>query len=64
MKQLVKLMDDVNGEVLPPIKFFLKTYTKNLTSPYLEEYARQHGLRNIRHFSDDGYSGTNFVEVR
>lgn len=27
---------------------------------YLEEYARQHGLRNIRHFSDDGYSGTNF----
>lgn len=27
---------------------------------YLEEYARQHGMRNIRHFSDDGYSGTNF----
>ena len=27
---------------------------------YLEEYARQHGLRNIRHFSDDGYSGINF----
>ena len=25
---------------------------------YLEEYARQHGLRNIRHFYDDGYSGT------
>ena len=24
---------------------------------YLEEYARQHGLRNIRHFYDDGYSG-------
>ena len=24
---------------------------------YLEEYARQHGMRNIRHFSDDGYSG-------
>ena len=33
MKQLVKLMDDVNGEVLPPLKFFLKTYTKNLTNP-------------------------------
>lgn len=31
---------------------------------YLEEYARQKGLRNIRHFYDDGYSGTNFVEVR
>ena len=27
---------------------------------YLEEYARQHGLRNIRHYYDDGYSGTNF----
>lgn len=27
---------------------------------YLEEYARQKGLRNIRHFYDDGYSGTNF----
>lgn len=27
---------------------------------YLEEYARQHGLRNIRHFYDNGYSGTNF----
>ena len=23
---------------------------------YLEEYARQHGMRNIRHFSDDGYT--------
>ena len=23
---------------------------------YLEEYARQHGLRNIRHFWDDGYT--------
>lgn len=31
---------------------------------YLEEYAHQHGLRNSRHFYDDGYSGTNFVEVR
>ena len=28
---------------------------------YLEEYARQHGLRNIRHFYDDGYSGTNLI---
>ena len=27
---------------------------------YLEEYARQKGLRNIRHFYDDGYSCTNF----
>ena len=27
---------------------------------YLEEYANQAGFRNIRHFTDDGYSGTNF----
>ena len=27
---------------------------------YFEEYARQHGLRNIRHFYDDGYFDTNF----
>ena len=27
---------------------------------YLEEYARQKGMRNIRHFYDDGYSGINF----
>ena len=27
---------------------------------YLEEYAHQKGMRNIRHFCDDGYSGINF----
>ncbi|MCD8300568.1 MAG: recombinase family protein, partial [Clostridiales bacterium] len=27
---------------------------------YLEDYARQGGFRNIRHFTDDGYTGTNF----
>lgn len=27
---------------------------------YLEEYARQKGMRNIRHFYGDGYSGINF----
>lgn len=27
---------------------------------YLEDYARQHGFTNIRHYSDDGYTGTNF----
>ena len=26
----------------------------------LEAYATEHGLKNIRHFSDDGYSGTSF----
>lgn len=27
---------------------------------YLEKYARENGFTNIRHFTDDGYSGTNF----
>ena len=27
---------------------------------YLEDYARQHGFTSIRHYSDDGYTGTNF----
>lgn len=27
---------------------------------FLEDYARAKGFRNIRHFTDDGYSGTNF----
>ncbi|MDO4649812.1 MAG: recombinase family protein, partial [Eubacteriales bacterium] len=27
---------------------------------YLEEYAIQNDFRNIQHFTDDGYTGTNF----
>lgn len=27
---------------------------------FLEDYARVHGFRNVRHFTDDGYSGTSF----
>lgn len=27
---------------------------------FLEEYAKKNGFFNIRHFTDDGYSGTNF----
>ncbi|MBR0087794.1 MAG: recombinase family protein, partial [Lachnospiraceae bacterium] len=27
---------------------------------YLEKYAKSQGFTNIRHFTDDGYSGTNF----
>ena len=30
----------------------------------LEDYAEQHGLINIRHYTDDGISGTRFAEVR
>jgi len=28
---------------------------------YLEDYARKSGFNNIQHFTDDGYSGTNFI---
>ena len=27
---------------------------------YLEDFAKSNGFHNIRHFTDDGYSGTNF----
>ena len=27
---------------------------------YLEEYAKAQGFKNIRHFTDDGYSGVDF----
>lgn len=30
----------------------------------LEDYAAQHNLPNIVHFTDDGISGTRFDEVR
>lgn len=31
---------------------------------YLEDYAKKNGFKNIRHFTDDGFSGVNFDEVR
>ena len=31
---------------------------------FLEDYATQRGFTNIRHFTDDGYTGTNLAEVR
>lgn len=30
----------------------------------LQEYARKHRFKNLQFFVDDGFSGTNFVEVR
>lgn len=30
----------------------------------LEKYAKDMGFTNYAHYTDDGYSGTNFVEVR
>lgn len=30
----------------------------------LEKYVRDHGITNYKIYKDDGYSGTNFVEVR
>ena len=31
---------------------------------YLESYAHQKGYTNCQHYTDDGWSGGNFVEVR
>lgn len=31
---------------------------------FLECYAREQGFTGCRHYTDDGYSGGNFVEVR
>lgn len=31
---------------------------------FLEDFARKSGMTNIKHFTDDGYTGRNFVEVR
>ena len=30
----------------------------------LEKYAKEQGFTTLAHYTDDGYSGTNFVEVR
>lgn len=30
----------------------------------LEKYATEQGFTNLRHYTDDGWSGTNFDEVR
>ena len=42
--------DDLNGES--------NSITKQ--KKYLEDYARRNGFENIRHFTDDGFSGVNF----
>ena len=41
--------DDLNGE------------SNSITNQkkYLEDYARRNGFENIRHFTDDGFSGVN-----
>lgn len=31
---------------------------------FLEDFARKRGMTNIKHFTDDGYTGRNFAEVR
>ena len=30
----------------------------------LENYAKEHNMKHCRHYTDDGWSGGNFVEVR
>ena len=42
--------DDLSGE--------LNSITNQ--KKYLEDYAQKNGYTNIRHFTDDGYSGVNF----
>ena len=46
--------DDLNGE------------SNSITNQkqYLEDYARRNGFTNIRHFTDDGFSGVNFNRPR
>ena len=48
---------EFGGAYVPEI---LHQCVENLQKKYLEDYAVQHGFDNIQHFSDDGYSGTNF----
>ena len=43
-----------------PISTLMARFASSLQKKYLEDYAVQHGFDNIQHFSDDGYSGTNF----
>ena len=31
---------------------------------FLSNYARKNGYANLRHYTDDGYSGRNFAGVR
>ena len=40
----------------------LKGESNSITNQkkYLEDYARKNGFTNIRHYTDDGYSGVNF----
>ena len=42
--------DDLNGESNSIIN----------QKKYLEDYAKRNGFKNIKHFTDDGYSGVNF----
>ena len=45
--------DDLNGE------------SNSITNQkqYLEDYARRNGFTNIRHFTDDGFSGVSSTAV-
>ena len=46
--------DDLNGE------------SNSITNQkrFLEDFARKSGMTNIKHFTDDGYTGRNFAGVR
>ena len=44
----------------------LKGESNSITNQkkYLEEYADRNGFERIRHFTDDGYTGRNFIRPR
>ena len=42
----------------------IKRYARVIEGHMLEEFAARQGFTNIVHFTDDGISGTCFVEVR
>lgn len=41
-----------------------ESYSISNQKKLLEDYCREKGWTRFRHFSDDGISGTTFVEVR
>ena len=40
----------------------LQGESNSISNPkrYLEEFAKNNGFDNLKHFTDDGYTGTNF----
>ena len=56
LEQLLQTIGKVRRQINPKLKIEGILNQKK----YLEDYARKNGFNNIQHFTDDGYSGTNF----